>query len=499
MSQRILIPDSVGALAQRIALDRQEIKLPRLPPVVDGTWGDVELAGLWGPVFVDGSSLLWEVDVRHGAEVDPERLRGLRNQPATLTLADGRSVAARLGAWTRWGSREDMRPGYRCAFEIWNVCGDLPSRWTGTLHGGGFLRGNLAVVRPGRSSWNHLRLDGRYTWYILSRDRDSEAFDVIIDGDGCPLDRDGLGTDFNALQFSFGAPLRLDTLVALDDPGNVVGCAGVALGGRRATSRARAADGPVPDTTIQECWIPVLFRCLAAAMLGDDLPWGLACNAYLDGVTDPTIDGGYLKLHVALEAFAKALLRRDEAESRGAPSPRRLVRDQKEWAAWVAAHAAELRELVAPVEAPEVFVNKVRSAMNVPSSGVVADALLRLRPPLTVDESCLRELGERNIPAHHGTMNRPGVEYDVDRDVERVDVLRCLLAALVARACGYTGAIAGWARNSPAGWKPPPDWWPTPTASSIAEAQTTFWTQPQIVRRARPSAWRRIRRNRGFG
>lgn len=71
---------------------------------------------------------------------------------------------------------------------------------------------------------------------------------------------------------------------------------------------------PVHDEISDECWIPVLFHRLAAAMASDELPWGVACNTYLDSVSDATLDGLYLKLQVCLEAFANALLRKEEAE-----------------------------------------------------------------------------------------------------------------------------------------------------------------------------------------
>jgi hypothetical protein len=216
----------------------------------------------------------------------------------------------------------------------------------------------------------------------------------------------------------------------------------------------------------------VFFHKLATTMTATpQLPWGVACTAYLDSVSDPTIDGQYLKLHVALEAFAKALLKQDETEK---VEPRLLVKCRAEWVAWVEAHSAELRAMVSPSAKPDVFVNKVRFAMNLPSSGVVADALSRLAPPLAVDAAVLDELDKRNIPAHYATMNPPGEDYDIDRDVERVDVLRSLLVALIARACRYDGAISGWVTTDAVKWKPQPGWWPPPSAETLAKARVAF-------------------------
>jgi len=109
-----------------------------------------------------------------------------------------------------------------------------------------------------------------------------------------------------------------------------------------------------------------------------------------------------------------------------------------------------------------------------------------------VDEAVLDELEKRNIAAHHGTMNKPDVDYDVDRDVERVNILRSLLVALVARACGYDGAIAGWVIGSAAGWKPQPDWWSASPPSTADDARTAF----SCVRGPRPRFQRRVFRSR---
>ena len=149
---------------------------------------------------------------------------------------------------------------------------------------------------------------------------------------------------------------------------------------------------------------------------------------YLDSISDSTIDSRYLKLHVALEAFATALLKRDEIQN---SPPRWLVRDKDAWITWVKKHGEELRAMVADASDADRFVDKVIFAMKLPSSGVVADAMSRLNPPLLVDEAVIDELKKRNIPAHNFSMNKRGVGYDVDRDVERIDILRSLFVALI--------------------------------------------------------------------
>lgn len=473
---RTALRDDVAGLLQRVALEKEQFDVPGLAPVIGGRWGDVSLDGLWGPLRTDGPSLVWEPSVRSGAPEDAQarlvRLDALRNASAGLELADGKRVVAQYGHTPRYGSRAGAEPGFTCEFDVWHTEGGSPAvRWVGRLKGGGFLNGNLAVSAGSRSRASSMRLAGCYTWHLLIHDRNDDL-SVVVDGGPSTFNRQALGIDFNALQVSLGAPLQLDLLVGLDGPGNVVGAAGVHFGGNRKTKRTGRADGPVPDDVVHECWVPVFFQRLATAMVATpDLPWGMACNAYLDSLSDATIDGRYLHVHVALEAFATALLKLD---SKKKGKPRLLVKNGDAWVRWVSERASEIREMLAAAEQEKVFVNKVISAMNLPSSGVVADALSRLDPPLLVDEAVLEEVEKRNIPVHHAAMNKPGVDYEVDRDVARIDVLKSLFIALIARACKYDGAIAGWVRDEAAAWKPQPGWWPAPSPGTLAEARVMF-------------------------
>ncbi len=485
------VTGDVARVIQRIVLDKERFEVPPLPPVVGGTWGGVALDGWWGPLRVEGPSLLWEPSVRHDASEDAraalQQIDGLRNASATLVLADGRSLVALFGHTKSWGTRVGMEDGPTCEFSVWSVEGAPGAcRWVGRMNGAGFLNANFTVSGPALRFGAALRLEGNYTWYLLDTDREADVLDVVIDNGESPLDREALGLDFNALQVALGAPLQLDFLVGLDALGSVAGCAGVLLGGNRATKRRRRADGPVPDDVSSECWIPVFFRRLAKGMaespeLPWELPWGMACNAYLDSISDATIDGRYLKSHVGLEAFAKALLTQKKKGE-----PRRLVRSGDAWVRWVRGHEPELRAMSVDPAKAGTFVDKVISAMNLPSSGVVADALSRLEPPLVVDETVLDELGKRSIPVHHGSMNKPGVDYEVDRDVQRINILRSLFVALIARASGYDGAIAGWVTGSAAGWKPQPGWWPAPSLATLEEARAGYFCERGQYRPARP-------------
>lgn len=498
--RRVELTGGVAVTLRRFALDREPIALPSLPPVVGGSFGEVSLTGLWGPVRVEGPNLAWEACARADATEDArsrlEKIESLRNVPASLDLADGRRIRARFGHTPQWGDRSSaVGPGPTCEFTLWHTeTSEEPARWAGQIGGGGFLNRNLSLSRidgPGHRIRGGMRLEGNYVWFLFIAE-DAADSRVIIDTAGRAFDHETLGIDFNALQTSLGCALELHALVGLDGAGNVVGCAGVHLGGNRETKTSRrASESPVPDDVVHECWIPVFFRALATTMKNDDeLPWGVAVNAYLDSVSDATLDGRYLKLQVALEAFAKALLKKQEKKKQQA---RFLVSNRDEWVAWVRKNAGELGGFAADAKMKEVFINKVISAMNLPSSGVVADALARLQPPLVVDAAALDEIEKRNIPAHHYSMNKPGIDYEVDRDVQRVEILRSLLAALIARACGYDGALAGWVADEASGWKTQAEWWPPATERALVEARAAFYTSEERTKLA-PKVFRsRIR------
>lgn len=473
------IPPLLGALLGRIVFEGVTHALPALPPIVGGTWGGIELSGLWGPLTVVGSDLEWEVDPVFGVDVDWKlrAIDGFSNESAVFQLADGRKLSVRFGGVTRRGVRPRLGHGRVVELNSWNLEGRAPARWVGNLVGFPSSVGNLKIVKGANDfSRMNVRLEGNYTWYIVSprgRHEDEHVVVAVVEPrpDGpSSFDRDAIGVDFMALQFAYGTAMQMDTMVAVDEPGNVIGGAGLGFGGER---RRALTDGPVPRRGF---WEPILFHRLTRAMNTLTLPWGVVCTAYLDSTSDPTIDGRYLRLHVALEGFARALLSDTAQEGRLQKSgtKRLLVKDEKSWKAWLKTHASAVRDLAVDERGYDVLLGKLHQAIQPPSSATVTDTLSRLEPPLAVDDRVLTELRGRNIPAHHGTMNKPNVDYDVERDVERVDILRTLLVAIVSRACGYDGPIVGWDRRATPDWKPVPPWWPAPSPATVAEASVRF-------------------------
>ncbi len=217
----------IAHLLHRVVFDKKRFDVPDLPPVVGGSWGNISLEGLWGPLRTEGPTLIWEPSLRYpaaeAAKANSERLRMLRNAPSRLELADGRRIVSRLGDTPKWGARGAAGPGPTCEFVEWNTEGGRPVvRWVARLKGGGLPAGNLHMFAGSRLSPRNLRLEGAHTWYLLEVDQ-KEDLVVVVDGGPSPLDVHALGIDFSALQVALGSPLQLDVLVGFDGPGNVVG------------------------------------------------------------------------------------------------------------------------------------------------------------------------------------------------------------------------------------------------------------------------------------
>jgi hypothetical protein len=93
--------------------------------------------------------LVWYPSVRQGASADAAmlaRLDDLRNVPAVLELAGGRSAEADYERTLCYPTRDGMDPGFTCEFDVWHADGRcLRVRDVWRLHdlGGGFSNCNM--------------------------------------------------------------------------------------------------------------------------------------------------------------------------------------------------------------------------------------------------------------------------------------------------------------------------------------------------------------------
>ncbi|MGC4120480.1 MAG: hypothetical protein QM765_39055 [Myxococcales bacterium] len=329
-----------------------------------------------------------------------------------------------------------------------------PVVWCGQLHGLEFLRGNTLVARGERCLIGEvLRLVGNYPWYLVKHEKRRFA---VIDVRGKDPDIDKLDADFGALEFVLGRTLQLETIAGLDPEGTVVSGAGLGFGFRR-TRNIGALGPPVPEITGSgENWLPVLFPLVAKVLASHGgRPVGTLLAALLDSMTHH-IDGSYLGLQVAIEAFC--------SQASDGAKRRPLVRDESRWRQWVAQHEKRIRGMATQRAAADVLVNKLKSAFQPASSHAVADGLSAIR--LEVPSELVAETARRNISVHRFVMNRPG-KRDVQEDVARVRRLQMLASALIAYGAGYRGPLCDYAAD-PRSHNQLADWWQATADSANA-------------------------------
>jgi hypothetical protein len=179
----------------------------------------------------------------------------------------------------------------------------------------------------------------------------------------------------------------------------------------------------------------------------------MALEIYVE-LVDDHMDAAYLKLHAALEGFARELI-----STRGeAPARRDLVKEWSEWKAFVHGLQDELRYHAADERALDRLVGKIIASGRAPSGNIVEEAFEQLERPLIAK---LRdELGHRNRTAHTALMSSTDGR-DVDHDLRRVEIMRTIVAALIALSTDYRHPLAGWERD-PLGCliDAPAEFWP---------------------------------------
>lgn len=342
------------------------------------------------------------------------------------------------------------------------LSGEAPSLWIGRIEGASEVDfgGNMVIERITASGIRagyrrHFRLSGAYTYYLVqSGGRGDTTWHLLIDtGAGVP-DRKVLGHDFLLLQFVFGRQLRMPELLGVRASGRTVGStAGIAV--RKALQERSVPPVPIVqnnDDWIDESWVTVFFERVSEAWTRrpeSRAAYTMAFDAYLDAMT-PHLDANYLRLHVALEAFAYWTLRlANQGE-------RMVVKEKAAWKKWVKDNAGAIRAL-ASEGFEESLYNKVIGVYRLSSGRVVPSAFLVYGTALTPEMA--EELEGRDTIVHQGLMAPDG--YDVRRDMQRVALVRTMLVALVAKSADYAGAINGWEVGHLGYPLEPQSWWST--------------------------------------
>lgn len=455
---RRLLTGPAATIAARVALGGLDVPEPDLGRLVRGTWAgrnlhDADTAEL--AIEGDGSIAL---AVRGARFVELNEFRSLPgNRPVEATTSTGRLDALFGGLRSiTFGAGVETT----LEMDVWSWRSNTkPVAWMATLEGARFSDGNLlarvegwperngdAGARAGLklafTSRGQILEGGGLRWYLwASKERAPTARHVtavieVLDGD---LDVERVGHSLRVVEFVLGGSARVTTFVGVDGDGAAVAALALQHDPARTDRRTRS---PVPDTQRAPRWQGELFRKVAAVIdRPNDISY-LATQPYVEALWHH-LDGAYLGVQVALEAFA-AEAGPDELEER--------VRDKAEWLAWVEARAVEIATMGRDAAMGETLVNVLRGAWRSSSSRTVERYFEANGTPLP--KNVIKEVRRRNPVAHELVMTA-GEKRDVDTDLDRVSLIQTVLVAALALHVGYDGPIAGGTNGDE-----DPEWWP---------------------------------------
>lgn len=449
--REIQLTGALQELLVSLTRGRPAAPFPAKLNVAQLVWGERDFSHLANDLTIDGAKLT----VSCGGEVSGEAVRELhsleedtlRNQPIHGRAEGGLRFSAQFGghSGSTYGSGASATAVRFVQFLSainWQLVPEsgTPSLWfarvTGPLE---HIRGNLRVTfHPSpssrSSSMQGLRLEGAYTYYLLDELNTKDWYLVIDTASSGAPSQHTLWCDILALQFTLGRQLKVDTLYGVDDSGEVVAWASGAHGADHPGSHKEPPVPPMNMTT--PTWTVPFFSAVSELMRNrQELRPGVALLTYLDSLTD-NVDAAFIRLAVGLEGFSFWLLSGKPDEI--------IVKDKKAWLAWAKEHATEIRALAKDEKLANSLYGKIEGAFKRASGKVVQDAFasLGLRTTREMDEI----LDLRDYAIHRGVMLKEGQTYAVDREVANIAKARVMLVALVARAAGYRGAIAGCGR-----------------------------------------------------
>jgi hypothetical protein len=422
-----------------------------VPPPESAGWGGVQIA--------DSGEAVLTLNTRRQESAKP--FAG----PVAVPLIDNSTLSADDAHVT--GRQMSMSIGNPVTettelrlFEWHWSTGEKPVAWIALLKGAKFPHASNLHIRGPNDEHSHrsLRLQGNVTWHLV---RDGIAGKrtcvAVIDAGEKDLDRNQLWDDFAALEFVFGTPLRMDTIIGVNAKNEPIAAFGVSFGYR---FRPDASGEPPLPNDPSRSWIAVAFPLVARALAAapEPNPVAVATTAYVDSMMGH-IDGQYLFAQVALEALAYRLT----------PTKKPIVKDVEAWQKWAKSLRADIEQHAVDKSAANILAVKLRDASR-PTTSSLVQAVLRqasIEPP----SEALDEIDGRNVVSHTFVMN-DDQPYDLERDVRRVRMIRTLLAALVLRHVGYEGAVAGYDLDEQRSRKPA-DWFPVSEAAA-GEANRTY-------------------------
>jgi hypothetical protein len=177
---------------------------------------------------------------------------------------------------------------------------------------------------------------------------------------------------------------------------------------------------------------------------------------YLDALAEHFVQGRYLKLHVALEAFAFWI-------SKKMPEEPPLIAVAAKWREWLTEQKERLRGLAGHGQFDALWSSLSGMPGSPRSSRLVKRVFKAFRDGRTIilTPEMKDELYDRNLIVHTAEMFAEGVKpSNVEQYIEKIELVRTLLVALISLVVDYQGEILGWKRERHQPLQTAPaDWW----------------------------------------
>ena len=322
----------------------------------------------------------------------------------------------------------------------------LPIAYVGVLQGyRPFVDRNLAIKGYGESHCSAKHMRGNLHWTFVRRDDlDPHSCLVFVSSSQeqpFELDRQSLRIDFAALEFVMGCPIRLEMLIGVDSHNLSVSAMNFETGiffQENSCSKA-----PVSDS-FDSRWSSVAFTAVATNLCSAEPAFQNALYTYLATHTG-YVETRYLVAQVALEAFAKHLK----------PSEKPIVKDKAAWKKLIDSLSEQFREHVADDSVWRGLETKLKRDVITPTTSTLVKDYLAAAA-IEVPAEALQEVNNRSLVVHENTMQKAGTPEDPTfaQRSRRLEIIQTLLAALILRHAGYSGALAGWDNEPSVAWWP---------------------------------------------
>jgi hypothetical protein len=440
------LPPTVFRALRRFATRKRLPRLRSLSPGHSGTWSSLDLAP-----FTSRLELTEEEVTLYLTSRDPDdseallRQFGVRNSGLELVLADGSRFTAELANFKKLG-REGIVSIHHWRWT--SASGVPPVLWVGQADLGCQTRHNSTLgstsLRGTRREILPLYLRGLHEWFVFERGSTSWC---AVPAPSM-VDAQQLRDDLLCLEFALGGPVELKVLYGLDATLKVVSA--IHLG---RSSRTQSGGGRCPVLDDHFAWQPELFQKVAATVRNEGIAKVLRGTANYVDATSTHIDAAYLLAQVGLESVVRALASEGDLEP--------VARDLEQWHGWV----DSLRPAAEGRLVDKDDWSGVRAALRYSGEASAMRVLSRFlgRHGVVLPREVKDEIRKRNVAAH-SYFTVPDLQYDVDRESRRQEIILTVLAAVVAVHVGYSGPLTGYDVNA-RGERPSPSWWPARVAA----------------------------------